>query len=58
LENILLDHGAHFFIAAPCWVLAVITGPCAQYEVDDLVAEVFGITDTRWFLNLLQLFVD
>ena len=32
------------------------TGP--QYEIDDLVAEILGITDAGWFLNFFQFGVE
>src|ERR1700732_4819159 len=43
----LFDNFANFFVRGPGRVLAAVLRPRAKRELDDLVAEVLGIGDTR-----------
>ena len=57
-EHFLLDHHAQLLVGQPTRVLAVVLRAGAQYEVDDLVAEVLRVADAGRFLDLLQLLVE
>ena len=57
-EHLLLDHLAQLLVAGPRRVLAVVVGPRAQHEVDDLVAEVLRVADAGGLLDLLELGVQ
>src|SRR5699024_12011242 len=54
-EHFLLDNRAQFFIAGPVRIASAVIRSGAQYEVNNLVAEIFWITDPRRFLDFLQL---
>src|SRR5690606_9783042 len=57
-EHFLLDHFAQLFVAGPVGVAAGVVGAGAQHEVDDLVAEVFGVGDAGGLLDFLELVVQ
>src|SRR5216683_2795903 len=57
-EYPLLDDLANLFIAGPGRVLAAILRPRPQRELDDLVAKVLWVGDTRGLLDLAQFLVE
>ena len=54
-EHALLDDVAELLVAGPGRIAALIPGPRPQRELDDLVAEVLGVGDPRWLLDLREL---
>src|SRR5713226_1722548 len=57
-EYPLLNDLANLFIAGPGRVLAAMLRPRPQRELDDLVAKVLWVGDTRGLLDLAQFLVE
>jgi len=45
-------------LAGPAGIVAVILGPGAEYEIDDVIAEIFGVADAGRFFYFLQFFIQ
>ena len=57
-EHPLFDHFPNLFVRCPLRIAPIVLGPSTQGKLDDLVAEIFGVGDSRRMLDLLEFFVQ
>lgn len=57
-ENIFFDNRTQLLVTGPVRVPAAVIGTGTQDKVDDFVAEIFRVADTRRLLDFLQFSVQ